>query len=148
MLAYAVHCLGLQVAELHALSRAMWPVDWIAKAFAERLIEAGFSELTAGSQTIFHSTYRNGDEEFRVGRQRSYFGVVYEHQQGSCIFNVINLLDSEIQVEQTRTSFVWEQPHGPGGDRAARITDMSDLSIFNFETIEELLNFLLALRIV
>lgn len=34
MLAYAVHCLGLQAVELQALSHAMWQVDWVAKAFS------------------------------------------------------------------------------------------------------------------
>lgn len=147
LLAYAVHCLGLQVVELHALSHAMCQLDWVAKAFSDRLIKSGFSELIAGTETTFRGTYRNGDEEFRIVRQTVSVRVSYEFQ-GSCTANVISLLGSVIQVDQQRSSFVWEQPHGPDGPRAAIITDMSQVSELDFETIEELLNFLLALRVV
>lgn len=104
--------------------------------------------ITDFGQTIFHGTYRHGDEEFRVGRSfPSHFRVVYEYQ-GSCTVNIITLLRSVIQIQQTRISFVWEQPLGAGGPRVSAITDMSETSNLNFETIVELLNFLLALRVV
>lgn len=142
---------GLQVVELHALSHAMWQLDWVAKAFSDRLIKSGFSELIAGTETNFRGTYRHGDEEFRIVRQTvrqtASVRVSYEFQ-GSCTANRISLLGSVIQVDQQRSSFVWEQPHGPDGPRAAIITDMSEVSELDFETIEELLNFLMGLRVV